>query len=305
MLSRERIDAAAKEIQGVIARRDGNFLSEFPLEFYIGSIRSLPKSKNYEFLNPSLKRGLDKMLVQYGEHLLALYQKCALCLLIKDSMDRLNAPGSIHSLFLDWFGRVLDDFSVLPDSYYSYKNDSFLKDLAVCRLKAIPVGGAWLVEIAPAGSKSHIFKRGLTHFLGYMKTLFLEARGLKPFYALHTYSRYAPRFTPEEMEKAYLRIAVLMKQNPNIKGLYRSSWFLDPALDEMSPGLAYLRQVPEENGARLFKVANLDVDIKNALVMSPQRKKLYEEGKYIPTSYAYIWPRKAFLNWAEKGFPSI
>jgi hypothetical protein len=36
-----------------------------------------------------------------------------------------------------------------------------------------------------------------------------------------------------------------------------------------------------------------------------ERKKLYEEGKYIPTSYAYIWPRRAFLNWAEKGGPSI
>jgi hypothetical protein len=300
MLSREQIDAVSKEIQGEIARRDGNLLSEFPLEAYLKRLRSLPGSKNYEFLGPSLKRMLDKIRVHHGDRLLALYQKSALCLLIKDSTERLKTPDSIHPLFLDWFERVVNDFSLLPDDYYFYRNDSFLKDLAVCCLRVYPVGGAWLIEVAPAGSKSAIFRQGLSPFMAYMKTLFFEAGGLKPFYSLHTYSRYAPRFTSEEMEKAYLRIAELMKQNPRIKGLYRCSWFLDPALQDLSPNLAYLHRIPMDNGARLFKVASLDFDRRNALAMSPARKRLYEEGKYVPTSYAYIWPRKAFLKWAEK-----
>jgi hypothetical protein len=33
--------------------------------------------------------------------------------------------------------------------------------------------------------------------------------------------------------------------------------------------------------------------------MSLVRKKLYSQGKYLPTAYAYVWPRKEFLEWAE------
>jgi hypothetical protein len=102
------------------------------------------------------------------------------------------------------------------------------------------------------------------------------------------------------MDLSYLRIAELMKRNPRIRGIYRRSWLLDPKLEEISPNLAYLRQTPQQNGAKLFRCSSTERDIKQSLAISPIRRKLYAEGKYLPTVYAYIWPRRDVLEWANR-----
>jgi hypothetical protein len=101
------------------------------------------------------------------------------------------------------------------------------------------------------------------------------------------------------MNLAYRAIAQLVKGNGRIKGIYRNSWFLDPQLEKISPGLAYLRKVPLQNGARFFSSGTRKNDVRNALAMSSVRRKLYDQGKYLPVSHAYVWPRTAFLGWAE------
>jgi hypothetical protein len=74
---------------------------------------------------------------------------------------------------------------------------------------------------------------------------------------------------------------------------------LDPNLKEISPGLRFLWEVPQQNGAELFCTGGSDQIIKKAIAMSPLRKRLYEEGEYKPMTYAYVWPRKEVLQWAE------
>ncbi|MHC4660008.1 MAG: hypothetical protein ACYS83_12675, partial [Planctomycetota bacterium] len=70
------------------------------------------------------------------------------------------------------------------------------------------------------------------------------------------------------MNLAYMRIAELMKRDPSIRGVYRGSWFLAPDLEKVSPNLAFLRTVPQWNGARLFRSVTLKADVKRALSMS-------------------------------------
>jgi len=66
----------------------------------------------------------------------------------------------------------------------------------------------------------------------------------------------------------------------------------------VSPRLAYIREQPEQNGASFFRIApNPD---SGALAKSATRRRLYEEGKYVPTEYCMVWPRKAMIRWAEK-----
>ena len=123
--------------------------------------------------------------------------------------------------------------------------------------------------------------------------------GFSPFYDIHTVSRYLSLFRCEEMDLAYVRIAELMKRDPSIRGVIRASWFLDPNLEKASPNLAFLRKIPQENGARLFRNVTTNNEIKVALSMSSIRRSLYKEGKYQPTSYRYIWPREALIKWAD------
>ncbi|MEW5900803.1 MAG: hypothetical protein AB1715_05015, partial [Acidobacteriota bacterium] len=131
------------------------------------------------------------------------------------------------------------------------------------------------------------------------KALFNLIKKEKPYYQIHTHDRYLPRFTPEEMQKAYLQIARLLLQNLNIQGLYRISWLLDPQLEKISPHLAHLRKIPEQNGAVFFRLGTFPMDRERAVRMSPLRKKLYEEGLYVPISYAYVWPREKIIQWSK------
>jgi hypothetical protein len=117
---------------------------------------------------------------------------------------------------------------------------------------------------------------------------------------VHTSHRRLGSFNKHEMDLAYLRIAELMKRNPRVKGICRRSWFLDPALENISPQLAYIREVPKKNGARIFKTKTRQIDIDFAIAMSAKRRQLYKKGQYVPRGYVYIWPRKAFLEWASR-----
>jgi len=102
------------------------------------------------------------------------------------------------------------------------------------------------------------------------------------------------------MDLAYRNIGELMKRDLSIKGIYRRSWFLDPAIELISPNLQYLREIPFKNGAMFFRTGLTRQDFKNSLASSPHRRKLYQQGVYKPAAYAFIWPRKNFLSWLDR-----
>ena len=72
------------------------------------------------------------------------------------------------------------------------------------------------------------------------------------------------------------------------------------AREKISPGLVFLRRVPEENGAQLFKVGTSEDSARDALLRSPERKRLHEAGKYRPTVYLLAWARHDMLAWARQ-----
>jgi hypothetical protein len=176
---------------------------------------------------------------------------------------------------------------------------------------AIPVGGAWIVEVGRSRNRSleseklhdrpgffgNIIKTvGLSSAL---RLILSTISRLDSYYVIHTVNRYMLRFNAEEMDGAYRRIALLLTKNPHIKGLFRKAWFLDPQLEKISPELAYVRRVPEQGGASNFPADTKPFDIENALVLSRTRRKLYDEGNYMPQSYAMFWPREKLILWSK------
>jgi hypothetical protein len=226
----------------------------------------------------------------------------ALCCFINDSLERLGhekLPDEILHLYHEWFEWVLEDFSKQPDDYYDHRCQPFVLDVMVCTLRSIPVGGAWITEIRSVGL-SPFFGGGVKQFFSYLYFIIFKARGFSPYITTHTVARTLRNFNEQQMNLSYLRIVELMKLNPRIKGFYRRSWFLDPKLEDISPKLGYLREVPLQNGAKLFAAGSTKKDMGYALAVSRTRRRLYEEGKYLPTGYAYIWPRKEFLLFGTK-----
>jgi len=281
---------------------DPGILERFPVEAYIGELTHLPETAPYTGLISILAKKRQKIASSSGDRAVSLYNRLALAVLAGDSAARLGEqdfPGDILSLYKNWFGRVIKDLDSMPDAYFSEERDSFLKDISVCGLRMIPIGGAWTVDLGQV-SKRALLAGGWLKLPGNIAFHCVRQCGFAPYYVIHTFFRYIPRFLPGEMEKAYLRIAGLLKRNPGIKGIHRSSWFLDPRMDEVSPRMSFLRQVPAANGARLYRIGTDDMDIQSATSNSPERKKLYAEGKYRPECWGYVWPREAVIAWAER-----
>lgn len=140
---------------------------------------------------------------------------------------------------------------------------------------------------------------GPRQLVGLLAYLIFKIRGYKPFYTLHINYRFSG-WSSAETDKCYLRIAELLERNPKMKGIFGHAWLFDPKLSEISPELAFLRQTLVQNGARIFRLGATRRALAYATRWSLKRRKLYEEGKYIPTEYMVIWPRKELLDWAKK-----
>jgi hypothetical protein len=87
--------------------------------------------------------------------------------------------------------------------------------------------------------------------------------------------------------------------NPAVKGVFGSSWWFDPALDLISPNLTYLRALPTQFGARIFRSGSDDGAIGNSIKFSRERRQLYETGKYMPANYVMAWRRSDIIQWAR------
>ena len=270
-ISQERINQHISNLKEKILMVNSNVFDLYPIETYTDEITNPTKYLPYKYspykqLSEDLKTSFEKILADYGLDTLALYHKLALSILIKKSVEELkttNIPDSISTLYHRWFEDVLKDFELMPDDYYDHKKDPFLKDLGVCGLRLIPVGGASVVEVSGAGMKLP-FRGGLRQFFEYLTFLLFKMGGRRPFYLLHLVDRYASEFKSDEMDKAYIRISELLKINPKMKGVIRSSWWFDPKLENISPRLAWLRQRPVENGGKLFQIGSSEFDIRMA-----------------------------------------
>jgi len=302
MLSIQNIDNSIEEIK---KRLPLSFFSQFSVDTFIGVINSYSLKASYNSIDFDLINYLHRIRKSYGKKILSLYLRLITVYLMKDtflSLEDRKITLEIKKNIIQWFKDILHDLFILSDDYYSINNETFLKDLAVCRLKAYPVGGPWISQICRI--RYSLFLSG--SFNQFIKFIFLYAvhmRGFYPFYDLHTSDRYIHQFNKKNRNKCYANVGKLLKLNLHIKGLLGESWFNDPHLQEISHRLSYLYKIPNNNGAMVFRSGTSKEDIIQATLKSKTRLKLYNEGKYMPTSYIFIWPRLKLIKWTEAVSP--
>ena len=215
---------------------------------------------------------------------------------LEDGSYRL--PASIASLYMREFERILHQIETFDDTFFDLANDEYLKDLAILTHRLIPVGA----EFAEGGAgipRRLAFAAGPKQLLAFLWLVFFRCRGVSPFFALHAHTLSLADFNYEGWQATYRRLAELLTMNPQMKGWLSASWFLDPALEAISPHLAHLRQIPVANGAALLFVGQEEGRSSGAFAKSRTRRRLYAEGKYRPATYMRIWPRRAAIAWSR------
>jgi len=208
-------------------------------------------------------------------------------------------PASVLELYPRELARMLAQLDSQEPEFFDFARDPFVKDVAILTFRLIPIGA----EFAESGSgipRSVLLKGGVGQLLRGLAFVLFRAGGFRPYFSLHAHILSLEDFNPAGWELSYHRIAELLRLNPAVRGWISASWFLDPALKKISPHLTYLREVLEQNGAMLFFVERAPAGGGGALATSKTRRRLFEQGDYVPTVYMRVWPRKALLRWCAR-----
>lgn len=137
------------------------------------------------------------------------------------------------------------------------------------------------------------------------KVLFFLARHTRgkrrPFYFHHVAWRRPNRLflTETEQNRSYVRIAQSLALHPEVNGLLTESWLHSTETFRVSPHLAWLNKPFHEAGALVVRLGDAP-ESSGVFAGGAQRRQLYEEGRFRPTTALVIWPRAAMLEWAAQ-----
>lgn len=146
---------------------------------------------------------------------------------------------------------------------------------------------SWMLKVRPRALPR------LAYYLG------LRMRGFAPALFIHLNANRKDRaaLLERESNRSFFRMAQSVALQPEIKGLVASSWLHSPDTIAVSPHLNALNRVFFENGALVTTMGAADPD-SGVFTRSPERRKLFEEGRFKPTTGLVIWPRTDMLAWA-------
>ena len=203
-------------------------------------------------------------------------------------------PGQFQSLYQQHLLRIESQLREGVDTYFSLDNDPFRKDLAILRHRLIPFG-AELATPFSGISRRLLIRKGVRQAAKFICVV-ASARGFSPFLELHMHPHYTATFNQQGWLDTYENLADFLAVNPSLLGVQSTSWFLDPALEEVSPHLTYLRQVPERSGATFLYAGEDDYMQSGAFATSQTRRALFKTGSYHPRLFTRIWPRRKLLQ---------
>lgn len=273
-----------------------HMLEALPPQHFIAALEDQDPYLGYAYLPPSLIGFGQKMREAHGAQSFSRYLATILLTLMAEDEDRIAAaglPDAFKSEFAASFSRIIHDLEGGTRTL-SLDDDIFLKDLGICRAVLIPCVSHLIYRHAGVPRRLLLRQDKGLMLRGLAFTAF-RTGGLRPFLVNHVHMAMRAHFTPEGRERCYELVAELLRLWPDSRGLIGASWYYDPRVAEISPRLAYLRQVPEAGGA-LFLKGGGGPAAADALHRSPTRQRLHAEGRYDPRVYYMIWARKDILR---------
>lgn len=273
-------------------------LSKYPLDRYRRLLLKRNKFAGYREPGSDVKTLCDEIYVQIGKELLSLYHVNLLLYLIVefDQSQYSSFPESIQQQYKEEFKRIVSELETNPSEWYSWNEDLFCKDLAICCCRMFPAG--CLKTEIHAGIPRSMLVKVKSAELPRLIVLLGRLGGFSSFFEIHLDIRYKSSFNPEGWANSLSLVGQTLKHFPEAKGITGASWFFDPSIFTVSPRLSYLRQQIEGTGGKFFFAGSNERVVKLATSASSTRKKLYEEGVYLPASYMMIWPREDIFEWS-------
>ncbi len=305
MVDSQRVEALEKRLTTEIHAGNSTLLDTFPIDTYIRCLDEAPDLSNYRTTRPELEDYCEQIEAHGDERLAELYHQLVLARLVRTAGQRLASrklPDEVKASCEEQLERIVGEIEThaRPSGFYRYSEDAFCKDLAVCTLRLIPIQGRMFEWVRfPART---VFKGGWRESLQGMAFLLLECRGRAPFLEEHWATHdpgFKEKFTFEGMIRYYRLVAEVMKLDNRIRGHFGTGWMNDPHVERVSPRLAYFCYFHQANGGRIFYTGSGEDATRSATSTSGTRRRLCEEGKYMPANYTHAWSRKKLIRWAD------
>jgi hypothetical protein len=227
-----------------------------------------------------------------------------------------DLPDEVWTLYPATVARLLSYIRGSVGDNYGYPNEFFFKDVRFASGLSVPCGTVFVNLRSGLGYRTSV-RWLLRHphlFLRYAGSC-LPSGQVFPWFRIHLDSRYMDDFDEPGWDACYMRIAALLRRHSEVLGMVGTSWLYDPQLAYVSPHLSYLRLRPTERGATIVRNGSSDYAIscatakgcedRVARLVASTRRKLYEQGKYVPVAYSLLWPREALLGWADAQLTSV
>ena len=208
-----------------------------------------------------------------------------------------SLPGSVLALYPDFFRRLAKFLTEAMGE--AYDEEYFAKDVRYALGVTAPAGALqfdFKYHISPKLILRHVLRAKDWRPLA----AYVASAGWGRWYNEHIDLRAMRDFNPDGWTAHCAKMAELLALNPSVRGIVGVGWFYDPAVSENSPGLAYIRKTQLRYGGFLVRIGTEPHHIQNAIYRSAVRRRLYEEGKYLPTCYMLAWPRAALMSWATR-----
>jgi hypothetical protein len=207
-------------------------------------------------------------------------------------------PGSVLPLYAADIERLSARVAETDDpAFYDLENEDYVKELAIATGRFIPVGRAYG---DPGGRlPRRILWAGGPRQAARAMAAVARAGGFGPFLTLHLHRLSLGDRAESTWAAQHLRVADLVRANPRLRGEAGAGWMHDPRIATIAPHLWYITENTVAGGASLFFAHRDTGGTSGALDASNTRRRLFDEGSYIPEVWAYLWPRAALLRWAE------
>jgi hypothetical protein len=220
-----------------------------------------------------------------------------LCALMLNLMAMFDATFTMTGLptefalhYADSFHRIIDQIDA-DTAFADLDRDSFMKDLWLTRVVMIPAFAQLWWPRAGLSARA-ILKAGLQPSL----YVFGRCGGRRPFLEGHTHDPIAKAYWNEPGWRQALRLAAMaLPALPEVKGVFGTAWFYDPAIRGISPRISFAQDLQVGRGACRFEIGSDPAAIANATATSAERRNRYKEGSYLPTDYAIIWSRRDLI----------
>jgi hypothetical protein len=296
-----RLDEASRAVQ-----------AELPLERLVAEIDRLAGPAAGLLEPPPAARAVAAARARHGAAAAGAYAQRLVLRLIEDQparLQRIALTDAVRSLYPGWLERIARGLVAAdPEAYIAPHAEvgvsapgraDFWRDLRIAAQLAVPVTGSRALDLGSHLTRSFYRGLGARENLRALRFLVLRLGGLGPLFRMHIDERNPVELDEAGYDRAYLRVAELLRLYPKVKGSVSISWTLDPKLDGISPTRAYGRRTCTAHGAFLHYEGPSELATRRALKRSPTRRRLYEAGAYVPTNYSVVWPRRDLLRWAE------